>query len=172
MDAFATTAKFIVRSNHSTTSFLRVLQIRGKAVLDDGPQTFEQFTPQPYGEHPLAIDLPYQDNPYIGESTAIYVYLQYGDNVQQAEQIEFHANRDSTHMAQALAREPGDVITVSEPVTGLSAVQMVIQSVEFEVLAPATIFCRWGLAPRNPFIPWQIGIVGLSEIGETTKVGF
>ncbi len=90
----------------------------------------------------------------------------------QPQSIGFIASGSSTLMTQALAREPGDVITVSETMSGFSSVRAAIQSVELEVTHKNWLRCRWGLAPANNVPLWLLGTAGFSEVGVTTIVGF
>ncbi len=177
IDPFATTCKFTITNNGASTVYLvdgsgnPFLQCRGKRVLDDGPRTFEAST----GSFPvrtLAVDLPYQDDDYFGASVASYLKAQYATLANQIDEIEFLANDSDALMTQALDREPGDIITITETMTGVSAVKAVIHRVSLEVSASGLLTCRWGLAPASPFTFWQWGVPGASEWGETTVYGF
>ena len=179
---FASTCKFVITNNHAsstiylvTTGGVTKLQVRGKGVYDDGPQTFEAESTQSYGDRPVSIDMPYQDDPDIGQSAATYLEAQYNALDSLVEEIVFLANDSDDLMTQALAREPGDIITVTETLTGLSSVDAVIQRVELEIGLGSSgprLLCRFGLAPAAPFNIWQLGVAGNSELGETTVLGF
>lgn len=170
--AFASSVKFVITNNHTGTVYLTKLQLRGKGVYDDGPRTFEKYTASTYGDRPIAIDMPYQDDHEIGQNAASYVYYQYNSLTNQIETIEFVANQSDALMVQALTREPGDIITVTETVTGLSSTKAVIHSVELELGGGGHLICRWGLAPAAPFTFFQWGIPGAAEWGQSTVWGF
>ncbi|MGE0464599.1 MAG: hypothetical protein AB7Q16_24795 [Vicinamibacterales bacterium] len=172
IDPFASTAKFTIQNTGSQTVFVTSLQCRGKGIYDDGPQTLEAYTVKPYGDRVLPIDLPYQDDLGVGLSAASYIVAQYGELANQVESLTFIANVSDAFMEQALAREPGDRITISETVTGLTSVDAIIQSVEFQVRGGVWILCTWGLAPASPFNFWQLGVAGASEVGVSTVLGF
>lgn len=172
LTAFGTTAKWTFSNAAATAAFLTTQKVIGKAVRDPGPQTFEAYSAQDYGDRPVDIDLPNQDDPYIGQSVADYVVMQYSTLSQQIESIAFIANSSDALMTQALAREPGDRITITETLTGVSSVDAIIQSVEFEVAAGIYIICRWGLVPADANRYWQLGVAGASELGDTTVLGF
>jgi hypothetical protein len=169
---FASTALWTLTNTGATTAYIILLKVIGKAVRDPGPQTFEAFTAQPYGDRPVAIDMPYQDDGEIGRNAAYFVEAQYRSLSQQIERLDFIANDSAVFMMQALAREPGDLITITEPVTGLASVDAVIHSVELEIAAGPWVMCHWGLAPAAPFAVWLLGSAGASELGETTALGF
>lgn len=172
LDDFSTTAKWTFTNTGTASGFITLQKVYGEAVRDLGPQTFESYTAQTYGDRPTDIDMPYQDNEYIGQSAADYTKTKYQSLTNQLESIEFVANQSDYLMTQALTREPGDLITITETVTGLGAVEAVIHSVEFEVRAGLQIICRWGLAPASILDVWQLGVAGASELGETTLLGF
>jgi hypothetical protein len=87
-------------------------------------------------------------------------------------EITFLANDSTDFMTQALTREPGDILTLTETVTGLSSQKVVVHRVELVVRHRVFIECRFGLAPASPFNFWQWGITGASEWGQTTVFGF
>ena len=171
--AFASTAKFVITNNAAVPAFLTKLQIRGKGIYDDGPQTFESYTAKSYGDRPYSLDMPYQDDPDIGQSAADYLNAVYNSLTAVLEAVEIVANSSSTFLTQALAREIGDQITITETVTGVAATKGVIQSVEIETEIGGLFYrCRWGLAPTSPFAFWILGTAGSSELGTTTVLGF
>jgi hypothetical protein len=175
LDPFSSTAKWTFVNTGVTLVYLTVQKVFGRGVRDPGPQTVQSYQGPTTAERPITIDLRYQNSVLVARSVGEYVRFLYGDLTNQVEAIEFFASGSSALMAQALLREPGDVVTVSETVTGLANVLAMIQSVALDVFVARTgtqIRCRWGLAPANATNFWQWGIVGRSEWGETTIYGF
>lgn len=172
IDPFGTTAKWTLTNTASTTAYITLQKVIGKAVRDPGPQTYESYTAKSYGDRPIDIDLPYQDDPYIGQSAADYLVSQYAALSQQVESMTFIANASHANMLAAMQIGIGDRVTVTETVTGLSSVQCLVQSIEFEIQQGIYIVCRWGLRPANTIRFWQWGVVGASEWGSTTVYGF
>ena len=173
INPFASTAKWTFTNNHATlTAYITLQKVLGDAVRSPGPQTFQSYTAQDYGVRALDLDLRYQDDANLAQSYADYIKQQYQTLANQIGELEILANDSADFMAQALAREIGDVITITEAVTGLASIEAVIHSVELEVTPGPWIICRWGLAPAAPFKAWVLGITGRSEMGETTRVGF
>lgn len=172
IEPFGSTAKWTFTNNATTGTFIVLQKVIGKAVRDPGPRTFESYAEMDYGDRPIDIDLPNQDDPYIGQSAADYIRQQYDDLSQQVESIAFIANASHANMTAAMEVEPGDRVTITETVTGLAAVDCLVQSVEFEVRQGIYIVCRWGLRPANTTRFWQWGIAGASEWGETTVYAF
>lgn len=179
LEPFASTAKITITNNHATSTIYLVngsgqpfLQVRGKGIYDRGPQTYEKASTASYGTRPFPIDLDYQSNASIAQSYADYVHAQFSDLSSRVESLTFVANESGDFMTQALDREPGDVITVTEPVTGLSAVEAVIHVVEIEYMKGGRTVVTWGLSPAAPFKAWVLGVAGRTELGLTTKLGF
>ncbi len=172
LSAFASTGKWSLTNTSAATAYIRTLKVIGKAVRDPGQQTLEAFTSQPYGDRPVDIDMPYQDDSEIGRNAALWIQAQYRSLEQQIETMGYTANVAQALLEQALEREPGDLVTVTETVTGIATVAVVIHSVRIEVKNKTLIDVRWGLAPAAPFRVWQLGVAGSSELGETTTLGF
>lgn len=172
LTAFASTGKYVLTNSGTGTAYMTVLKVIGKAVRDPGPQHYEASSTQTYGERSIAIDLPYQNDATVAQSYATYVERQYRALTNQVDSVTFLANHSDTLMTHALAREPGDAVTLSETMTGVSALKAVICRVALSVSAVGMLTCTWGLAPASPFLAWQWGITGSSEWGETTVYGF
>ncbi len=176
--AFASTALVSIVNSSPQSVFLAntsghpTFRIRGLGVYDRGPQTYESSSTQSYGVRPLTMDLRYQDNPLVAQNYAEFLVITRKALASQPQRIGFIATGSPTLMTQALAREPGDVITVSETMTGFSSVKAAIQSVEITVTNKNWLHCRWGLAPSNTLPLWLFDTVGSSEWGVSTYYGF
>ncbi len=170
LEAFSSTAKWTLANTGVQAAHVRTLRVIGKAVRDPGPQTFESYGGSSAGERPLAINLPYQDDPQIGQSAADFVRAQYARSA-PVDAAAFPASKSVELMTQALLRDIGDRVTVRETVTGITA-GCLIRSVALEVSAGGWVNCQWGLRPASPFAMWQLGIAGASELGVSTTLGF
>lgn len=172
LDPFSSTAKWTITNTHaSATVYLTALQVIGKAVRDPGPQSFEATTTGA-SDRPIEFDLPYQDDPYVGQAACDYMLGLYSSLTSHVEAVEFSANRSAEFMTAALTVEPGDRVTISESVTGLASLVCIVRSVELRVGARGRISCRFGLKPASTAIMWILGEAGASELGETTLLGF
>ena len=178
--AFGSAALVSIENLHQSVTIYLVngsgdpfLQIRGKGVYDLGPTTYEASSTQPYGVRELKVTLRYQDDPGVAQSYADYLEAQRHSLARQPQTVAFVANTSAALMTHALAREPGDIITVTEAMTGFTAVEAVIQSVELLISKGAVIVCRWGLAPTAPYKSWQLGVAGRTALGAgQTILGF
>jgi hypothetical protein len=167
---FASTALWSLANGHgSTTIYVTLLKVIGKALRDLGPQTYAASSVQSYGTRSLNIDLRYQAHGEMALSYAAFLEDMYNNLSDQIASITIVGNYSSDFMRQILAREPGDVITVSESLTGVST-DAVIHSVELDLDEAKVLTCRWGLAPPSPISdPW---VLDVSELGVDTTLGF
>lgn len=154
VEAFAAAVKFTVTNTGATDAYLvdasghPLLQIRGKGVYDDAPVTYQASSVQTYGEHLLEIDLPYQADGSIAQYGADILESQYSQLDDKVTAIGFAATPSPALLTQAITREIGDIVTVSETMTGLDAVEAAINGIEWTVLPAQWVRCRYILAPR------------------------
>lgn len=188
---FAASVLFEVTNNGTVPAWLiapsgtgPLLQVRGKGVYDRGPQTYQSYTPQPYGIRPFRMDMPYQDDPLVGQSAAEYIDYLYNGAVlsggigipeltrnSQMRTWELLANESDAKMLFALTVEPGMVMTVLELVTNQNPLTKVVQRVSFRISEKIIIYTL-ELAPASNLTLWLWGVVGRSEWGITTVYGF
>jgi hypothetical protein len=170
--AFSTTGKWtITNTSSSLTVYVTALQIVGKAVRDPGPQTFESVAPFTPADRPVDLDLPYQNDPYVGQSFADYTISLYSKLPTQVQSVRFMGNISVAYLTAALTYEPGDRVTVSETVTAVSAVMCHIRSIELQAQEHNVIMCTFGLKPASIVGVWVLGVVDSSELGVTTILG-
>jgi len=169
---FGSSAKWTFVNAAGQTAYVTLQKVIGKAVRNPGPQRAESYVAKGYGDRPLEINLRYQDDLEIGQSAATYTRSQNDSLSHQMESLMFIANDSQAFMGEAVYREIGDRITVTEQVTGLALVDAIIQRVEWKVSAGPWIECTFGLAPASTLAFWLWGVVGQSEWGETTYYGF
>lgn len=171
-EPFASTAHIVILNTSALPAYLTSLRVRGKGVYDYSQHVSEKVVDLGYGDRRVSIDMPYQENYNVGRNAAEYVWMQYSALGNRVDAVGFEATRSTTFMTNALALSPLDAITLSETVSGISALLVVIHSVDLRMPHKNKLFCRWGVAPAAPFVPWQLGVAGHSELGETTDLGF
>ncbi len=162
MAAFASSVKLSITNTGSQDVYLvtnlgvTLLQVRGTPIYIDADQTFESIGGD--GESPVELQMPYQGSATTAQQLADYILAHYNQTQHQLSGASFEATRSPALLVQAFAREPGDCITLTESVTGTTAVDVLIQAVEIEIRkrreADFTIFCRWGLSlALDPNVP-------------------
>jgi len=144
---FATTVKFVVTAG-ANDAYVTKLQCRGRGVYDDTPLELESSSTQDYGERSLTLQMPYQSSPVLGQAVADFLEDAYSDVGDQPTAVGFLANRSDARMTDALAREPGDLVELTEPVTGLAAAEAFINGVSLTLGPGILVRCLWHLSPN------------------------
>jgi len=175
----ASSAELAITNNGTATIYLvdadgdAFLQLRGKGIYQESAQTYASLSTQPYGDKTLVINLAFQNSPADAQSYANTVQAQFNAAAAaQMERIVFDGNSSDDLLQQAFAREPNDIISITETATGASSIEMVIQSVALDISSGPWIEATFGLAPSAPFAMWLLGTTGRSELGETTILGW
>lgn len=178
LDPFATTAKITIENTGASTVYLvngsgdPFLHLLGRVITVSAEQGYESSSAP--RKRPLSIKLAYASNGAVMQAAADYFHAQRQSLRFQPQEVTLITANDAEFMRQAFEREPGDVITVSEEVTGFRLVNAIIQRIRLTRDTDNILTCTWTLAPSHPFSLsfWEWGIVGKSEWGETTVYGF
>jgi hypothetical protein len=133
-----------------------------------------------FGEVDVRINMPYESRAgEFGNEIARWILNIYKDPTYRISGFELASNASAYLMTQSLAREPGDKITLSETVTGISAtgasgaeIGFFIQGVAMEITPPAVIHTSWVLAPASGQAAWVLNQAGASEMGISTNLGY
>ncbi len=131
---------FLVDGSGNTT-----LQIRGKGVYDNAPRTFTTTTGN--ADRPITIDMPYSSDDGTAQQIGTFIADQYADLSEQVDSVTVRALTD-TVLRDVLAREPGDVIRVTEAMTGLSSVSVMILGVQFDLGEDNKPVVTWLTGPK------------------------
>ena len=169
---FAGSVRFEVSNPGTVEAALERLQCRGRGIVDVAPLVLQARSAQPYGDRSLQLDMPYQVDANIGQGVADYLEAVYRSLASQLTSLSLKANTSDTLMTQALAREPGDRIVVTETVTGVADVEAFIQGVDV-TLGPGTLVdVTWHLAPVAEGDVWILDDPMASLLGVSTVLGF
>ena len=178
VDTFAAKAKFTVTNTGGTDAYLvngsgtPLLQLRGDGLLDNAPDRRRSTSTQPYGSRTLTLDLPYQADGGFALAVAQFNRTRFEDLSDQVNALSFDPQRSDALMLEALTAEVGDIVTVSETMTGLASVEVVVYGIEVDVTKGDYLRVRYITSPAPFGDYWQWGIVGASEWGETTRYGY
>lgn len=148
-------------------------RVRGTGIIDDGEQIVEKSSVQPYGRRPLDIDLPLQSDRYVAAGLASLILSQRESPTNIPQEIIFYATRNSTLMTLALTAEIGDIITVSNSMTGVSSSTCAIQRIELEPVLSKTgntivaLRATFGVSPTSalvaPTTPTGLAVANTSD---------
>jgi len=150
--AYAGGVDLAITNLSGSIAYCTFLQVRGTAIRRGAPLVVRRTSAQRYGRRRLTHQLRYQTRPVVAERLADALIGQYADPAGRPDLVQFAPLASARLLRQALRREPGDRITLSESMTGVAG-DVVIRSVEISVEGPQ-LWCRWGLTPyRSLVIP-------------------
>lgn len=135
-------------NNAAVSGFVTLLQIRGRGLYAYDPvtvQATDNASRTAYGESVLTLDLPHEARQHVASSMASVFLDAYKDPRTYINSVSFDANASDALMTAALAREPGDLVSIAETETGLNVNQF-INGVRYEIDWPRMI-CTWIVAP-------------------------
>jgi hypothetical protein len=148
-------------------------QIRGTGIFDDGEQAVESRSAQPYGERVLSLDLKYLADRHVAYGMAQLVREQRENPATLPREVGFYATRNSTLMSLALTAEIGDIITLSNAMTGVSSATCAIQRIELEPVLSTTsntivaLYARFSVTPTSsltaPGTPTGLAVANTSD---------
>jgi hypothetical protein len=173
---FASAVKFTITNGDAAAVSMTTLQCRGKGVYRDADLTLESTSSQPYGQRPVSIDLPYQNDPNVAQDLADYLLAQYESPASQAQSMTFNPHADPAAMVAALTGTYGDRVHVQETVTGLNA-DLFLQGMQLVVTpsmppTPIHLEATWRLSPSIFASSFWILEDPASQLGINTVLGF
>lgn len=145
------TVVYTLTNTSGQTGFVNLLQARGYGLYDYYPVTVSASSASSiasYGEHVLTFDLPHESDVATASAIADWYLAKYERPQYVIGSLRFCATDSDVNMKAALYREPGDVVALSETVTGLASADYFIQGVQLEVMPNNMIFCTWTVMPK------------------------
>ena len=162
--------------NSGPAGYVTFLQARGLGIYiyDPVELTGEDTTSMGvHGTRVLDFDMKYQDSPLTASSFVTVLLNQYKNPRTVVDKVTFYANRDETHMVAFLVCEPGSKIHLTEPLSGIDN-DYFINGVEYDIVQKDIIRYTWYVKPasEDTYRLWYLGVVGYSELGVTTYLGY
>lgn len=179
----ANSVEFQIVNNGTVTAYLTTLQVRGTQVSDTTDtivSASDSSSQTSFGEIDTRIDMVYESKAgEFGNEIAKWILNTYKDPRNVIQSMTIIGNSSDALMTQVLAREPGDKITLTESMTGISAtgaggteIGYFINGVSMLVRPGGIITASWVLAPAEQQAAWILQQVGASELDVTTVLGF
>lgn len=174
--AFAATAK-VTFTNNGGTGSLTFARLRGRGVYDYAAALLQaedvdsQFQA---GLNQFGFDARYQSNIATAYEFAVYLVGLYGKSGTQVQGVRFRIhNADIALAGRVLRRRISDRVAFSETLTGLATSRhFFINAVKLRADNRNNLEVEWLLAPADTTAYWLLGIVGRSELDNTTRLGF
>lgn len=172
VDPFSSTCKFTITNGGASTSYLTKRQLRGIAIRDQNPATYEASSTQDYGKRKIDIDLKYQSDPVVAQGISDYMEAQFSPVVRRVDQVSFLGNENEEFFEQAMLRECGDRVDVNEEQTALEDVGVFIQGFELRVTPDGTLEVTWPVVIAVGVDLWQLDDPIASILDESTVWGW
>jgi hypothetical protein len=166
-------------NNSSIDALMTKLQIKGRKILDKGEMevtAFDGGSAIDYGRRTMRVNLPSIDNLEQGQYIADFERdrRKLPKGMTTALSLKSHGINGGQHHPQQLALTVGDIIRVEETQTAEAGDYYIIGEAH-ELTHGATLWkTTWYLepAPTTSELPWQLGVVGRSELGAATRVTY
>jgi len=173
---FSSTAKLTV-TNFGPDGYLTLARILGKGIYDYSPTILQAENTESQiqaGQNPLSFDAPYQSSIATAYEFAVYLVGLYGTSTSQVNKVRFRVpHHDAIFGARLLRRRISDRIAIGEALTGLSTARhFFINAITVRSDDRNNLEVEWLLAPADTTAYWLLGVVGRSELDNTTRLGF
>lgn len=171
------TAEWVFHNSRGgRTVTLTTLQLRGTPITFYDTKSVMSLNGDSVRDHQLAensLSIPAISDEDFAQSYADYRTAKFGTPQQNFEKIGFFANESAAHMTNALSLSVGSRITLTENFSGHDADYIVVGSSHIVTIGgehehQTTLI----LKPQSRTIFWTLGIVGYSELGNTTRIAF
>ena len=156
------------------TGYITRLRCLGKGIYDRAPVMVEiqdATSVTAFGRRLTQLDMAYQDdtNAAVGFTEAMIALYRTAGSYPRTLQVM--TGPDAAVAAAILVVDVGSRITIVETVTGVSA-DVFVQGCAY-TLEQGVMRATWTLAPADGFTSyWQLGTAGVSELDDTTVLGY
>lgn len=164
-------------TNHSTfVAYITKLRLRGQGLYDyntailSGEDSTSQFN---FGQRAMTLDMPYQSDPSVAGEAAAYILNVWSGQTSYVSKLTILGNWNDALLTAVLLRDISDCIALDETVTGLaSTTKYFINAVDLSITSGRAIRATYTLAPADQNAYWRLQVVGQSELGTTTRLGY
>ncbi len=164
-----------VTNNGPYDGFLTLFHLRGKGVYSYEAvvaSVRDTTSVGMYGENAETVDMPYQSDANLALDAASFIVAKGKDPRTRISNVTFLVAGSSIKAMNALAREIGDRISVTEDTSGLVADEYFIQQIAMRMDSEHKIWVRWLLAPADGTDYWLLGITNRSQLDVSTILGY
>lgn len=155
-------------------AYVTKFDVRGKRLRLYQPNTYtrrNEASEDAIGERVLSLDQTYQDAPLSGKDAGDFLISILPQALPRIGRVSFDGSRNAYLQNMAAAVEPGDRIAVTDAYSGFSEAYWV-NGVEGKISGPGyqQVTLHVIRAYDVPF--WLLGVVGFSELGQTTFLSY
>ncbi len=173
----ATSARLMLVSTwpQGVPIYVHNLQLRGKALRAYRPVTVaveEVDSFLAYGFRPLYLDMPLQDDANVAADMARALLANRKDPHPWL-RVGVEARANAALLTQALARDVGDRLSITDASLALEGVGCFIEQVRHEIQrGGARHRVDWRTSPADLQAYWVLGRSGYGELGQATRLGY
>lgn len=177
VDFKAANAEVFVENGSANEFYVTTLQLRGTPIVTFDAAFVEAFDGQSqadYSTYKKTLSVTAIDSEEVAQQYADYLLRQFKTPISRIAQLTFTVNGSDARTAQAVARQIGDRITVSDSWSMHSA-QYIIVGIRQRLIAGgvnAPLETTFILKPAARVIGWILDSIGRSELGDTTILAF
>lgn len=171
----ANSAQVSITNGSAVTAYINKLEIRGKRIRHFEPveaEASDSASKGLYQERPLFYERPNSGDPNTGNDFAGQLLSTYKDPATFVKAITILGQTNPEFAGYALNLEPGSRVKLSEGVTGLTDKEYFINGYTCTVVRGGICKYKYILTDATAGNFWFLGVVGASELGETTIPGF
>jgi hypothetical protein len=165
---------FTVTLGGSVTGQLTRLQQRGKPLYDYGPIVLtwaNQASMLQNGVQQQSVDMAYQADQRFGLEAAQYIVSTASVLQTRVEGFRrVYGLSNTVELQRTVAREIGDRIAITDPLTGINRTFFINAISETEVEGLLTT--EWSLAPADITTFWMLDVPGRGELDITARLAF
>lgn len=158
----------------TTTGYLWFFQLRGIALrMRDAVEVVSEDSASitAYGEKRIQFNTPYQNNFNMAKGIADYLKSKWANPKYKINKVSFVGNVSATLMSAAVNRDLGDMITVTETVTGVNT-SLIIIGRRVTITSGNIWHVEYTTRDADTGDYFLLGTAGSSELGTTTTLGF
>lgn len=169
----ATKVEYVLKNTNANTGYVTFLQARGKGIYNYNPIEYEVEDTSAIaveGKMLMLLDMPYQDDPTVGEGFAQFALDRYGQPRLSYNRITLNANRSETELVLFQEIQVGDKIRLRDDWLETNK-DYFVHSIDFVVDRFGAINYGLGLCNASLAISaayWELGTDGKTELGLTT----
>ncbi len=166
--------RWTITNNGSVSGWVMTLQVRGRGLYDYDQligESEDSTSQDDHGENVLEIDMPYQSDINIAVNLSAYELAQRKDPRTYISHVGFLGNSSDALMLAGLSREPGDEVTLTETVSGISG-DFSINGCDIVIMPNSIIKFGWTVVPQTDTTSyWLLGTVGRGELNTNARLG-
>jgi hypothetical protein len=156
-------------------TYVESLRLRGTPLRSFQPTSValgDDASRLAYGDLPLTLDMPLQEDAAVAADMAAAL-LAHRKDPHPWLTVVVEATASASLLAEALARDVGDRLHVTDSSLALDAFPCFVESVRHEVTrGGARHRVTWRTSPADLFAAWLLGQSGHGELGSATRLGY